>query len=478
MRPYWWLGVIALLFIAFLGNRGLNEPDEGRYAEIAREMAAGGDWLIPHLNGFPHFQKPPVMYWATASAITVLGVNEWAVRLVPALAGFGIVLMTFFVGRRLFGETAGRNAALILASSLEFFLMARSLTPDMLMAFFIVLAIASFVFRRNWLFFVAMGLGFMTKGPMALVVPLAAAICWEIAARGKPEARKLPWVRGMLITLAIATSWFIVISLRDKSLVDYFLKYELVERFASKTHGRSQPFWFYLPVLLLGLFPWSLLGLRVLRKGWLWVRTHPLAPHHIFLAGWIVIPFLILTCSGSKLVTYVLPLLPAFAIVLGVGFARVNSRMLLWAVPPTMILWLAIAAYAPFFESKLGRQTSVRYLARVAESHPDAVGARFFTSGARVHGMEFYLKRLVTTTKADADIVLPLDVEESARVFKNSKALAKEFTRGKKEPAIGITEKELYGPVFKVDEWHEIAASGDFLLISNAPARQGAVVTP
>ncbi len=325
----------ALALGTLLGGRPLLEPDEGRYAEIAREMLRDGDWLVPHLNGVPHFQKPPLLYWFTASSFALFGLNEWAARLPSALAAAGTLALTFWIGRMLAGARVGLAAAGVLLASLEFFLLARSLTPDMLMTFFITLAIAAFVrrvvlqregdraLRWDGVFFVAMGLGFLTKGPMALVVPLSAAIAWKWAERSLPENQRsqpVSWFSGLLVTIAVAMSWFALMALRDRALFDYFVKYELVQRFASKAHGRSQPLLFFVPVMIGGALPWLFLALASLldwlgkrRAGW-----RP-SPTGFLLAGWVVPPLLILSLSGSKLFTYVLPLFPGLALWLAAG---------------------------------------------------------------------------------------------------------------------------------------------------------------
>jgi 4-amino-4-deoxy-L-arabinose transferase-like glycosyltransferase len=137
--------VLILAFFTFLGSRGLNEPDEGRYAEMGRETLVSGNWLIPHLNGFEHYQKPPMIYWVTALSFKGFGFNEWAARLPSTLAALGIVAITAWMAAMLFGTRMALPSALILASSFLFFTLARFLTPDMLMAFFIVTAISFLV---------------------------------------------------------------------------------------------------------------------------------------------------------------------------------------------------------------------------------------------------------------------------------------------------------------------------------------------
>ncbi|MGB5295176.1 MAG: phospholipid carrier-dependent glycosyltransferase, partial [Thermoanaerobaculia bacterium] len=179
---------VAALYLLFLGRHGLHESDEGRYAEIAREMKDSGDLLIPTVNGVPHFQKPPVIYWSTAVSLAVLGENEVAARMVSLLAALGVLVLTYWIGRWWFDSTTGLAAAWILVGSWQFFMLGRSLTPDMMMTFWATAAIAGFVWAsrsevassaRFLPYFACMGIAFATKGPMGILVPLFTGIGWQ-----------------------------------------------------------------------------------------------------------------------------------------------------------------------------------------------------------------------------------------------------------------------------------------------------------
>lgn len=466
-QRYAWLACSVAVLFAFLGTRGLNEPDEGRYAEIAREMAQSGDWLVPTLNGFEHFQKPPLIYWLTALSIRVFGANEWSARLPSALAALGTIWLTYLIALRLCSGTVARNAALILVSSLEFFALARLLTPDMTLTFWITAALAAFVHRRHWLFFVAMGLGFLTKGPMAVVVPLSAALAWQITSRGTAEIRHLPWGRGTLVVLGVGLSWFIMLSLQSPELLSYFWKYELVQRFASRTHGRSQPWWFFLPVITLALLPWTFFLVKPLRTFWHRWQTGTVSPPQALLAGWVVLPFVILTCSGSKLVTYVLPLLPALAIAIGSSF---TSTRRVWKIAvPAMACWLLAAINVDHFGPYLARQASVKDLAEALEAEANSEDAILFTCGVRAHGLAFYAEELVSTTRGDADIVLPLAPAQLARVFRNARHCLDSLSTG--ALAYGIVDQERFASSFKPKGWRALRTEGDFVLITNRDSR-------
>jgi 4-amino-4-deoxy-L-arabinose transferase-like glycosyltransferase len=449
----------------FLGTRGLNEPDEGRYAEIAREMAASGEWLVPHLNGFEHFQKPPLFYWLTALSIEAFGANEWAVRLVPAMAALGVVLLTAAIARRLFTPEAGARTALILSSSVAFFALARLLTPDMVLTFWITAAIAALVFRRRWLFFVAMGLGFLTKGPMALVVPISAALAWQWTTRKQPDRFPLPWARGLAITLAIALSWFVTLSVRNPDLFDYFWRYELVQRFASKAHGRSQPFWFFAPAILVAMLPWTFFARGLVLTTWRRIRERQILPEQALLLGWVAPPFIILSLSGSKLPTYILPLLPALALALA---ASLRETRRVWQVAaPTAALCLLLAGNADRATPFLHQQASVRSLAALLKAQPDYGRAVIFTCEARAHGFEFYLQRLVRMTRNDVDTVLPRDAAAEARLFWSPDDCAQELANG--PLAFGLVRQERFDRSFATGHWQTLGSAGDFLLISNRP---------
>jgi 4-amino-4-deoxy-L-arabinose transferase-like glycosyltransferase len=324
---------IAALYLLFLGRHGLHESDEGRYAEIAREMKDSGDLLIPTLNGVPHFQKPPVIYWSTAASLAVLGENEMAARMVSLLAALGVLVLTYWIGRWWFDGTTGLAAVWILAGSWQFFMLGRSLTPDMMMTFWSTAAIAGFVWasrsgvstRARFLpYFVCMGIAFATKGPMGMLVPLFMGIGWQWGSRRSDRPRvRVPWIAGLLLTLVLALGWFFAASLRHPELGRYFFEFEFLNRFLSKTHGRSQPIWYFIPVLLVGWLPWTPLlplaisGHREKRRSGGSNRAL-----HWALVGWLVVPFALLSLSGSKLMTYVLPLFPGIALWLANGLLR------------------------------------------------------------------------------------------------------------------------------------------------------------
>ena len=318
------LVILSSVFVlaGWLGTNGLAEPDEGRFGAIAREMALQQDWLIPHLNGVPHFQKPPLTYWITAVFIRIFGPNEWAVRLTPAMAAFGTILFTMYIAGKLYGQTCRWKAGLVLVVSTGFFIVARLITTDMLLTFFITAAVASLTGymhneRKLWLclFYGAMGFGFLTKGPMGFVIPAMTAVAMQVEhrRRQRPMAR-LYWLVGMPIALLIGLSWYLALLHRDETLFQYFFRHELVDRIASNTHNRAEPIWFYPVVLVLGLFPWTGFAFCAMRD--IWRRRKSIAPPNLWMfAGWVVVPYVVFSLVVSKLSTYLLPLIPPLSII-------------------------------------------------------------------------------------------------------------------------------------------------------------------
>lgn len=457
-----WIWMLPLMLFFMLGQRGLNEPDEGRYAEIAREMVTTGDWLVPHLNGIEHFQKPPVIYWSTALMFKIFGFNEWAARLPSALAAWGVVCLTFLLTRRLWGAARAHLTATMLMSMLGIFIMGRLLTPDMTMCFWIIAAITALVHERPWWFFACMGFGFLTKGPMALVVPLGALIGKNLAGG---RMLRWPWTRGLLLTFSIGLSWFILLAAMKPELLDYFVRYELIERVASKAHGRAKPWWFFAPVLVIAMLPWSFGLPSLIKRTWQRCKTKTLTVRQGMLLGWVALPLLILSCSGSKLATYILPLLPAFAIALSVNWPDARR---IWQISATAIaLWSAIILSSGAGNDMLGRQASVRDLCAKLQTQLQKEPGEVFTCGTRAHGFEFYLQQCVGTTRQEADIVLPTARNNAPLVYENAAACAIALAD---KSAYGLMLRDCYVKHFASHGWHIFDQAGDYVVATHAAA--------
>jgi 4-amino-4-deoxy-L-arabinose transferase-like glycosyltransferase len=303
----------------------LFEPDEGRYAEIPREMLARGEWLVPYLQGEPYLDKPPLMYWLVMASYRLFGEHDWSARLIPALAIQGCILVTYLLGRRSLGERAAFWGALALSLAPGFVSIGRLLILDGLLAFCVTLSIfAAFEaargdrFRWSWWLVAAVtcGLGVLTKGPIAVV--LLVPPVWLF---GRLTKSSLPmswrrWIVFAAVILAVVSPWYVAMSLRIPSFAQYFFWEQNVVRFLSP-FDHQRPAWFYAPVLLGGLLPVSLLALPFVR----FLLSNKDAPCRtrelgfmLLAGGWCVLFF---TLSGCKLPTYILPAFPFLALALG-----------------------------------------------------------------------------------------------------------------------------------------------------------------
>ncbi len=355
------LAVFAALWFGTLDYRKLVKPDEGRYAEIPREMVASGDWLTPRLNGIKYFEKPALQYWATAAAYTVFGEHEWTARLWPALTGFLGVLVTFFVGLRLYGRETALYGAAALAGSMLWVMIGHINTLDMGVSFFLSAAIFGFVLaqrddasaheNRNAMLLAwgALALAVLSKGLIGLVLPAATLVLytlWHFTSRRDLALwKRLHLAKGLALLLAITAPWFIAVSLANPEFFHFFFIHEHFERFLTKAHGRYQPMWYFIPILLIGLLPWIgalFNGLaRVFRRD---AGARFRADR--FLLVWIVVVFGFFSVSSSKLASYILPLFPAAALLIGRTLAEVPSRTLRWHAAlllPLAAAWIVAA---------------------------------------------------------------------------------------------------------------------------------------
>src|ERR1700685_2506204 len=225
-RNSWMLGAAALCFtvlwFALLAGRPLYEPDEGRYAEIPREMLSGGDWVIPHLNALAYLENPPLQYWLTALAYRGFGANEFTARLCSGLAGYLSLATVFFLGMRLWGFDAGLRASLYLAASALFVLLGHQHTLDMSLSFFLLASLGCFLMAqarrdspspwRGWMLgcWAAMALAVLTKGLIGVLIPAATLCAYVIWQRDWPLLRRLNLRWGLPLFAAIAVPWFVL----------------------------------------------------------------------------------------------------------------------------------------------------------------------------------------------------------------------------------------------------------------------------
>lgn len=356
---------VAVVWFGNLEYRKLFHPDEGRYAEIPREMVASADWLTPRLNGIKYFEKPPLQYWATAAAYRVFGEAQWTSRLWTALSGFLAVLLTYAAGVRLSGPDAGLYAALLLVSSAGFVLGGHYNTLDMGLTFFLTLALVAFLFaqrdhqtrrgRALWMHvaWAAAAGAVLSKGLVGAVLPAGGLIAYTLLTRDFAVWRRLNPVTGVLLFLALAAPWFVQVSLANPEFPRYFFIHEHFQRFLTTAHYRDQPWWFFLPVLVLGLLPWTTLVPSGLAQAWRSESDGSGFRARRFLLAYAGFILLFFSASSSKLEAYVLPMLPAIALLLGERVAALQPGRLRRHLVFALTLGLVVLA-APIVLRRFG----------------------------------------------------------------------------------------------------------------------------
>ncbi len=317
------LGLLcAVVFFFRLGDRPLWDVDEGMHAATSKDMVLTGDWVTPRVNGENFYDKTAFFNWLAALSFLGLGFTEFAARLPAAVLGLATVLVTYAAGRRLSSPSAGLLAGVIVATSPEFIILSRSVVHDISLAFFITTALFFFYAaydgelhrRRNLLlFYVSAGFAVLAKGPIGLLLP-AMIIGLFLLLRGRLCFLKemgLSW--GMPVFLIVAAPWYVLISMRNADYVSYFFLKQNLGNFLSKKVTHPQPFYYYIPVLLGGMLPWSfflpLAMYRPLKKG-----IRQVDDGVLFLICWFSVIFLFFTAASSKLDTYLLPAFPAVAL--------------------------------------------------------------------------------------------------------------------------------------------------------------------
>ncbi len=349
-----WFGLIEL--------RGLFQPDEGRYAEIPLAMFNSGDWVTPRLNGFKYFEKPPLQYWITAATYALFGADEWTARLWPALTGFLGIAIVALTGKRLAPAASVFVPVAVLCSSWGYFVGGQVLTLDMGLSFFLTAALCAFVLsqqpdavpgtQRRWMLgcWAAIGLGVLSKGLVAIVLPSLALAAYVLLQRDWRLVRRLELMRGIALLAVITVPWFLLVQARNPEFFHFFFIREHLERFALPNHHRTGPWWYFLPIVALAMLPWTALLPRVCVRAW----RHPTTPRanvgpalnvDRLLLIWAVVIVGFFSASSSKLPAYILPALPALALLIARNVHWNDTRTRLTA-PLTMTLVGAATATA------------------------------------------------------------------------------------------------------------------------------------
>jgi len=323
--------LIGTVFGFLLGDRPLNVPDEARYSEIPREMLVMHNFVTPHINGIKYFEKPPLLYWMQAGALKTFGINEWATRLVDALMALIGCLATYITTRKCFDRKTGLFATGILTSSLLYYALARVVTLDMTVSVLITLTLFAFILgvrhppghKRRFCFYllyIFAALAVLAKGLIGIILPGGVVFFWMLLTNSWRELKNIYLPTGLLLFLAIAMPWHILVQQANPEFFRFYFIDQQFVRYLTKDEGRYQPIWFYIPIVILGVFPWS---------GFLYGALKRIQQKHvldIFFLTWAAVIFIFFSLSDSKLVPYVLPCFPPLAILIARFFAEPESK--------------------------------------------------------------------------------------------------------------------------------------------------------
>ena len=342
------VGICLLTLFAGLGAPAITDSDEGFYAESAREMVETGDWLTPHFNYSYRFQKPVLYYWLAATAYTVVGVSEAAARFPAALSGLGLALITFACARRWFGRQTGLLAGVIIATSFGLVAIARQALPDLTLALFLTMSTwAGLVAwldpppgdgraaltnreRQGWAVLAAVGAAgaLLTKGPIGLALPalvVGPLVAWEYwSGRSQPTLRLSHVALCLAVLFMLGAPWYLAMTLEHgTAYLDRFFIGENLNRFATARYNDPRPAWYYLPIVLSGMLPWSpfmLLWVPAMKRMTRTGVARAVAGGR--LAWWAAAPLIFYTLSVGKQPRYILPVLPPLAILLALAIQQ------------------------------------------------------------------------------------------------------------------------------------------------------------
>ena len=374
--------ILAALWLATVQVRPLLDPDEGRYAEIPREMAASGDWVTPRLNDLKYFEKPPLQYWMTAAAYRAFGESPWSSRLWSFALAFGCLPLVFAWTRRQYGERAGWAALLAAAVSPYFGIVGHLNLLDSGFTFWLTATVLAFLEaqtsepgsgpERRWMLtcWVMAALAVLSKGIVVGVLAGGSLIVYTLLERDTRPWKRLHLLPGVPLFLLVTAPWFILVSRRNPDFLQFFFIHEHFARYLTTVHQRVEPWWYFIPILLVAVLPWLPPFVRACRSAW----SRPAVPFKAlkFLLIYAAITFLFFSTSGSKLAPYVLPVIPALAVVLGAQCSEgpwllartawIGAGLLLFvaagwsgyclhrngALPPEVAIWSLAAVVAGF----------------------------------------------------------------------------------------------------------------------------------
>ncbi|MFL6709894.1 MAG: glycosyltransferase family 39 protein [Massilia sp.] len=383
-RTFVWtlFAVFVLVSLYMLGVRTLVPPDEGRYAEMAREMFTSGDWITTRLNGIKYFEKPPLQTWMNALSFSLFGLGDWQARLWTGLCGIGGVLLTAYAGTRVFGARVGFYAGLVLGSCFYWIACSQIDSLDMGLSGMMTIVLCALLLaqregvtpqeNRNWMLlcWAAMALSVLSKGLIGLMLPGGILVVYTLVTLQWRLWARLHLVKGLLLFLLVAAPWFILVGLRNPEQPHFFFIHEHWDRFFKTEHHREQVWYVFFVLTAVGIVPWlGVLGqamVRAVAPGAGAGKDKASAPAAkdafrpaIMLLVWAVFIILFFTKSNSKLPGYILPIFPALALLVaryldaGARLGRMLSAGLM------ALVGVALLCAVPYMPRMAGRAAEV-----------------------------------------------------------------------------------------------------------------------
>lgn len=358
--------LVSCLFGFMLGSRPLNVPDEARYSEIPREMIVTGDYITPHLDGVKYFEKPPLVYWMQVASIKPFGLNNWAFRLPTALIAMLNCLIIYCAGRVLFDRRSALLSAMVLSTSLFYFAFAHVITLDMTLTVFLTGTLLSFIvatryppgtIRRNlvWSAYLFAALATLTKGLVGILLPGAIIFTWLLVFNEWRQLKSAYYFTGIPLYLLIAAPWHIAVQMKNPEFFHFYFIQQQFTRYLTNYADRVEPNWFFIPILILGLYPWVVFLAQAitahLPRSW---RTRSEQKEPLFLLIWAAVIFVFFSLSQSKLIPYILPTIPPLSLLIGNYLAKSPrskgiQRGIIFLLPLPIVISIAALIALYFF---------------------------------------------------------------------------------------------------------------------------------
>lgn len=329
--------LLALFFGYEINIRTFADPDEGRYVEIPREMVVSNDYVTPRLNGLKYFEKPAFFYWLQASSIKAFGINETSMRLWPLIFAVLGSLALFFVGRICFSDSVGLISASILSTNILYYMHSRLIILDLAVSSLLSLSLFSFFlafvhpikkFSKHLLiclFYIFCALSLLTKGLIGVVLPGLVVFLWMIFYKKLYIIREMLYLPGFFLFFLIAVPWHFVIAQKNPEFLHFYFIVEHFLRYTTTLHCRYQPVYFFIPILLLGLMPWTGFAIVAIKNSIKKIFQNN-NKEHAFLMIWFFSIFVFFSFAGSKLIPYILPVLYPLALSSGIFISEINDR--------------------------------------------------------------------------------------------------------------------------------------------------------